>query len=201
MSDNEIITLTEEKLRLQTQVMDLERDVEEISRSRDEFRQAAVQEGAQYIEIVNKATRLEELRADETRAWNRIKEEMEKKIAALSAEGGGNSSGESAPTETTETRQTTRDTEEMDMGTGEYPPKSLAGLKIERTDQPPLNENTPHSSETPQESVESLRSEIRRLRERCTQAEKALRQIRDDSRSIEELVKAIQSRADAAGAD
>jgi len=181
--------------------MDLERDVEEISRSRDEFRQAAVQEGAQYIEIVNKATRLEELRADETRAWNRIKEEMEKKIAALSAEGGGNISGESAPTETTETRQTTRDTEEMDMGTGEYPPKSLAGLKIERTDQPPLNENTPHSSETPQESVESLRSEIRRLRERCTQAEKALRQIRDDSHSIEELVKAIQSRADAAGAD
>ena len=200
VSDNEIISLAEEKLRLQTQVMDLERDVEELSRSRDEFRQAAVQEGAQYIEIVNKASRLEEMRADETRAWNRIKEEMERKIAALSGEGRENSSGD-GETISSEMAHATRVTEEMDMGTGESPIDSSGPFKIERADQSPLDERIPHTSETPQESVECLKNEIRRLRERCIQAEEALREIRDDSRSMEELAKAIQSRADSAVAD
>lgn len=200
VSDNEIISLTEEKLRLQTQVMDLERDVEELSRSRDEFRQAAVQEGAQYIEIVNKASRLEELRADETRAWNRIKEEMERKIVALSAEGRESSSGDGEII-SAEIAHTTRVTEEMDMGTGKSPPGSAGPLKIERADQSPLNEQIPHNLETSQEYVESLKSEIRHLRERCTKAEKALREIQDESRSMEELAKSIRSRADLAVAD
>ena len=200
VSDNEIISLTEEKLRLQTQVMDLERDVEELSRSRDEFRQAAVQEGAQYIEIVNKASRLEELRADETRAWNRIKEEMERKIVALSAEGRESSSGDGEII-SAEIAHTTRVTEEMDMGTGKSPADSAGPLKVERADQSPLDEQIPHTLETSQESVESLKSEIRHLRERCTQAEKALREIQDESRSMEELAKSIRSRADLAVSD
>jgi hypothetical protein len=65
VSDNEIISLTEEKLRLQSQVIELERSVAELGRSRDGFRQAAVQEGAQYVEIVKKATRLEKLASEE----------------------------------------------------------------------------------------------------------------------------------------
>jgi len=200
VSDNEIISLTEEKLRLQTQVMDLERDVDELSRSRDEFRQAAVQEGAQYIEIVNKAGRLEEMRAGETRAWNRIKEDMERKIAALSAEARENSNGDGEAA-TSETAHATQVMEEMDIGPGVSPVHSPGRLKIERTDQYPLDEQIAHGSETPQESVESLKGEIRRLRERCTRAEKALRDIRDESRSVEEMVKTILSRADSAVAD
>lgn len=198
VSDNEIIDLTEEKLRLQAQVMDLERDVEDLSRSRDEFRQASVQEGAQYIEIVNKASRLEELRADETRAWNRMREEMERKIAALTTAGSEENSGpETASTDVT--RATI--TDEMDMGTAHLPSHAIAGLKIERTERHTLDEQTPHTSESPPETIESLKMEIRLLRERCAQAEKALKEIRDDSRSMEELARAIQSRADAAAAD
>jgi hypothetical protein len=41
VSDEETITLGEEKLRLQAHVIDLERDVKELSRSRDQFRRAA----------------------------------------------------------------------------------------------------------------------------------------------------------------
>merc|ERR1712098_792814 len=83
-SDTEIISLTEEKLRLQSQVVELERDGEELARSRDEFRQAAVQEGAQYVEIVRRASRLEEVAGEERKGWNKLKFEMEQKIEALS---------------------------------------------------------------------------------------------------------------------
>lgn len=198
VSDNEIMNLTEEKLRLQAQVMDLEREVEELSRSRDGFRQAAVEEGAQYIEIVNKASQLEEMRTGETRAWNRTKEEMERKITALSARSRGNSSGEEAAS--TKFGNVTRDAEEVDMGTGQ-PADPMGNIKIEHTGLPPLDESTSHASDLPEESAESLKREIRRLRERCTQAEKALRQIRDDSRSMAELVQGIKNRADAATED
>ncbi|KIM94030.1 hypothetical protein OIDMADRAFT_35089 [Oidiodendron maius Zn] len=92
--DNEIISLREEKLRLQERILDLEQDVERLFRSREEFRQAAKQEVAQYTKIVNKATQLEEIRVDETRSWNRIKEEMERRIAELSAGGRGKGSGD-----------------------------------------------------------------------------------------------------------
>jgi hypothetical protein len=71
VSDTEIISLTEEKLRLQAQVIELERDVEELSRSRDEFRQAAVHEGSQYVEIVKKAAKLEEIAAEERKVFKR----------------------------------------------------------------------------------------------------------------------------------
>jgi hypothetical protein len=196
VSDNEIINLTEEKLRLQAQVLDLERDVEELTRSRDEFRQAAVQEGAQYIEIVNKASQLEELRADEQRAWNRMKEEMEGKIAALSTEGNGDTS---APEITSvNIAHAGRDMDEMDIGAAELPADALGTLKIERTEQLPLDDAARRSSQSPLETVESLRREIRLLRERCSQAEEALQDIRDDSRSMEELARTIQSRADSA---
>jgi chromosome segregation ATPase len=71
VSDTEIITLTEEKLRLQAQVTELERDIEELARSRDEFRQAAVQEGSQYVEIVKKASLLEAIAGEERKVWKR----------------------------------------------------------------------------------------------------------------------------------
>lgn len=194
VSDNEIINLTEEKLRLQAQVLDLERDVEELTRSRDEFRQAAVQEGAQYIEIVNKASQLEELRADEQRTWNRLKVEMERKIAALSTESNVDTSARDLVDITNEGQ----DTDEMDMGTAELPADARGTLKIERTEQLPLDGEACRASKLPLETVESLKREIRFLRERCSQAEKALQDIRDDSRSMEELARTIQSRADTA---
>ncbi|KAG9248109.1 hypothetical protein BJ878DRAFT_538702 [Calycina marina] len=83
VSDNEIVALGEEKMRLQQQITDLEQTVEDLTRSKDEYRQSAVKEGAQYIEIVKKATRLEEITLEENKTWIRLKGEMEKRIDKL----------------------------------------------------------------------------------------------------------------------
>ena len=69
VSDSEIVNLTEEKLRLQAQVIEMERELENLARSRDEYRQAAVHGGAQYVEIVKMASRLERMSAEERKHW------------------------------------------------------------------------------------------------------------------------------------
>jgi predicted RNase H-like nuclease (RuvC/YqgF family) len=187
--------LTEEKLRLQTQVIELERDVDELSRSRDEFRQAAVQEGSQYVEIVKKASRLEEMAAEERKSWNTLKEGMERRIEALSSgkSGKGNIIGTTSASTFNPSRRVVDD---IDTDTPASSIDFSADFKIE-----PMNEALPdaptsHPVTEPQESAEDLKEEIRQLRQRCTEVEDTLRTIRDDSRSIEGLVKALQERAD-----
>lgn len=190
VSDNEIITLTEEKLRLQTQVIELERDVEELSRSRNEYRQAAVQEGLQYVEIVKKASQLEEMAGDERRAWNRCKEDMERRIEVLSgARNKDDSTGAPAST-------AWRVADDMIAGT----PAALAGSST-NMNMDPLTEASPaadtyHPSTAQSGSAEDLKEGIRRLRERCTRVENALRSIRDANRSMEGLINASLERAD-----
>jgi hypothetical protein len=195
VSDSEIISLTEEKLRLQTQVIELEQDIEELTRSRDNYRQSAVQEGAQYVEIVNKASRLEEMRAEETKSWDRMKMELERKIELLSAESRKNSS--IGATESAEVGHTVRAAEMIDVDPPALPVDSMGYSKMEPVGEPQRDASAPQTSEESNESAEALRVEIRHLRERCAQAENALRVIREDSRSMEQLLRAIQDRADA----
>jgi hypothetical protein len=191
VSDSEIIGLTEEKLRLQTQVIDLEREVEELSRSRDESRQAAVQEGAQYVEIVKKASRLEEIRVDERKSWNGLKEDMERRIQELSKDRVRNHIGGGLPPGEDVTRHM-RIIDDIDTDT----PASPVDMKVEPPSEPRSAEVTSNSKESRQPSVEELKSEIQRLRERCTKVESALRTIRSDSRAMEGIFKAIQDQAD-----
>lgn len=112
VSDVEIINLTEQKITLQTQVMQLERDVEELSRARDEYRQAAVQEGAQYVEIVKKASQLEEIAGEERKSWNKIKGDLERKGEQLRV-----ASNETKAIKKT-TRVEMRSTENTSLSTG-----------------------------------------------------------------------------------
>jgi hypothetical protein len=82
-SDLEINALSEERVRLLAQIADLEQNVLEISKSRDDFRQATVKEGAQYVKIVRMASRLEMMAAEERREWTRrLKESEEAKAQA-----------------------------------------------------------------------------------------------------------------------
>lgn len=200
VSDNEIINLTEEKLRLQAQVMDLERDVEEVSRSRDEFRQSAVQESAQYIEIVNKASRLEQLRADEQRAWNQMREEMERKIEMLSTDGSEDTSGHGSTAK--DTTRPENYTDEMDTESGNVLRHPSGGMKVEAAEQIMVESEVQHAPEqSSSQIIKRLQGEIQQLRERCSQAEKALRDIQADSRSMEELARTIRSRAGASAGD
>lgn len=194
MSDSEIISLTEEKLRLQAQVIELERDVEELGRSRDEFRQAAVQEGAQYVEIVQRASRLEEMGKEERKNWKELKEEMERTIAALKT--GSGSEGEGM--QRTENLPPVSRPDDMDTDTPASSEVFVPEMKMEFTSGPrpavPIPDHTGPAVQ--QESVEDLKAEIHRLRERCAEVENALRAIRDDSRSMEDIVKTLLERAD-----
>jgi hypothetical protein len=179
VSDSEIISLSEEKMRLQTQVIELERDVEELSRTRDECRQAAVQEGAQYVEIVKKATQLEELAAEERKSWSKMKTEMEQTIEALRA---SVSTSDGAP------RGAALLPLDHIIDDVDTPASSVeADLKIEAAaDVGP----TSYPKEL-QESNEELKEEIRRLRFRCAEAESSLRAVRDDSRKMEGIIEAL----------
>ena len=194
VSDTEIISLTEEKIRLQAQVIELERDVEELARSRDEFRQAAVQEGAQYVEIVKKASRLEEIAGEERKIWNKLKEDMERKIEALNAGSSRkdvlNTAGNAGPS--------SRPGGDMETDTLASSEDLVPELKMETTNEPRQTPRTsyPSAPPAPQESVDDLKAEIQRLRERCAEVENALRAIRDDSRSMEDIVKMLLDRAD-----
>ncbi|KAL2074817.1 hypothetical protein VTL71DRAFT_8596 [Oculimacula yallundae] len=172
VSDTEIISLTEEKLRLQTQVIELERDVEELQRSRDEFRQAAVQEGAQYVEIVKRASRLEEVAGEERKGWNRMKLEMEQKIEALS---GGRMDFTSSAS-----------TQHPDNPTSSTDPR-----KDFKTETSSDSQSTPHPYVTQRDSNPELEEEVQRLRTRCAEVESALRTVREESRSMESIVEAL----------
>ncbi|KAH7418272.1 hypothetical protein BKA64DRAFT_194966 [Cadophora sp. MPI-SDFR-AT-0126] len=176
VSDTEIISLTEEKLRLQSQVVELERDVEELARSRDEFRQAAVQEGAQYVEIVKRASRLEEVAGEERKGWNKLKLEMEQKIEALS---GGSSRMDGPPSGSGQLVNVATHTSDVDSHTE---------LKLEPTSD---SRPTSHSEIVRHESNQALEEEIRRLRSRCAEVEGALRAVREDSRNMEEMIEAL----------
>ncbi len=183
VSDNEIISLTEEKLRLQSQVIELERSVAELGRSRDGFRQAAVQEGAQYVEIVKKATRLEKLALEEKKSWNRLKAEMEQRIKELTADlnrtndmlpepdisVAGNTDGSDAPNTSKETQ---------------------INLKIEPIIEHKLASHMPGGVQQKDIDTE-LKAEILRLRSRCADVEGALRILRDESRNMEGIVEAL----------
>jgi hypothetical protein len=176
VSDSEIISLSEEKMRLQTQVIELERDVEELSRTRDECRQAAVQEGAQYVEIVKKASQLEELAAEERKSWSKMRAEMEQTIEALRA-------GASASDVALRTVALVPFNHIIDDDV-DTPASSVEGpidLKVE------ASADIGHTSfpkELLQESNEALKEEVRRLRT-------ALRAVQDDSRKMEEIIEAL----------
>jgi hypothetical protein len=185
VSDSEIISLTEEKLRLQAQVIELERDVEELSRSRDNFRQAAVQEGAQYVEIVKKASRLEEMAGEERKSWNKLKTEMEHRIESLSAR----SSRMDGTMSTADATLLPQLVDGVDT-----PASSIEGpsdLKIEPTSESRSVGPTSDPSKPPQDSTKHLKEEITRLRNRCTEVEDALRSVREESRSVEGIVEAL----------
>jgi len=67
VADNEVSSLADERVRLTDRIAELEREVSEVSKARDEYRNAGVKEGKQYVEIVRMASQLELKAAEERR--------------------------------------------------------------------------------------------------------------------------------------
>jgi predicted nuclease with TOPRIM domain len=74
VSDNEINSLTEEKIRLQAQVEALEAQVEDLVKSRDEAHKQSVANGAQYMQIMSHSSRLQAQGAADLKRWKTEKE-------------------------------------------------------------------------------------------------------------------------------
>lgn len=179
-ADSEIISLTEEKLRLQSQVIELERSVKDLARSRDEFRQAAVQEGAQYVQIVEKASRLEQLAAEERKKWNQLKAEMEERIEKLSI--GTKQTHGAAPADGSVSAAHVIEDLNTPPSSGSIP----GDLKTE-----PVTESRIYAARSQADVNSDLKEEIRLLRTRCTEVEDTLRTVRDESRNMEEIIEAL----------
>ena len=205
VSDNEIISLSEEKLRLQQQITDLERDVEELSRSRDGFRQAAVQEGSQYVEIVKKASRLEEIASEERRTWNKLKQDMERRIESLGSERLGTKTT-TVPNSMSASRSmaevaTGRTNEHLDIDTPTSSVDFSPDLKVESPIETRPANTVFYQSPAQQDIIEELREEVHRLQARCAEVESALRAVRDDGRTMEGILKALLEKAGSAKLD
>ncbi|RDW71113.1 hypothetical protein BP6252_07676 [Coleophoma cylindrospora] len=162
VSDGEIINLTEEKLRLQQQLTELEKDVEDMTKSRDEYRQSAVLESAQYIDIVKKASHLEALAGEEKKEWNRLKAEMEAKIESLNSR--------------------TEADDRILLADSDRPGSITTSLEDGKVDSKTTEDV--EKGGLAEESVASLKKEIERLRSRCTKVEDTLRAVRTDTERI-----------------
>ncbi|KIW22357.1 hypothetical protein, variant [Cladophialophora immunda] len=83
VSDHEINTLTEDKIRLQQQLEVLETQVQELVKSRDEVHQQSSADGAQWRQIVAMSSQLQLKGADEARRFKLEREGWERERAAL----------------------------------------------------------------------------------------------------------------------
>jgi hypothetical protein len=90
VSDHEINTLTDEKVRLQSQVEAFDVQVEELVKARDEAQKQTTANGAQYMRIMSMSSKLQFQGAEEAKrykldreAWERDREGLERRIEEL----------------------------------------------------------------------------------------------------------------------
>jgi hypothetical protein len=83
VSDVEIKTLAEEKIRLQSQVEALESQVEELIKGKEESHQQSVASGAQYMQIMAMSSQLQVQGVSDSRRWKVEKEKWEKEKQEL----------------------------------------------------------------------------------------------------------------------
>jgi hypothetical protein len=120
VSDHEINSLTEEKLRLQQQVESLEQQVEELVRVRDEANKQSSADGAQWRQIMAMSSQLQIKGAEETRkfkadreAWETDRQALRQRIRELET---GHARGSSAsPTTLTDTADDPLNTTSLDL--------------------------------------------------------------------------------------
>ncbi|KAF2022109.1 hypothetical protein BU24DRAFT_457998 [Aaosphaeria arxii CBS 175.79] len=156
VSDVEINSLSDEKERLQSQVITLEAQVEELQESRDEARRSLMANGTQYMRIMEMANRLQVQNTEDRKRWDAERTELEQRIKVLEE---AMVTGDNAPTDTA-------------TGTTPSHPSS------------PANTNSASCS-SHSATINVLRAEIVRLRARTQSLEIALQTMKDESISIQ----------------
>lgn len=164
VSDCEINSLTDEKEKLQSQVVALEGQAEELQQSRDEARRQLIANGAQYMRIMEMANRLQSQGVDDKKKWDVERTELEQRIRVLEEAMVTGDQHHVTPTPGSEHHATPI-----------YPP-----VPGEST---PQNHAPSSSSQT--ETINVLRTEINRLRSRTQTLESAVKTMRRESVSIQ----------------
>ncbi|KIW13848.1 hypothetical protein PV08_06628 [Exophiala spinifera] len=83
VSDHEIVTLTEDKIRLQQQVDILEAQVFDLTKARDEVTQQSTADGAQWRQIMAMSSQLQIKGAEEARRFKTERDAWDEERAAL----------------------------------------------------------------------------------------------------------------------
>ncbi|KAL5119485.1 hypothetical protein ACEQ8H_002550 [Pleosporales sp. CAS-2024a] len=83
VSEAEMHSLADEKEKLHAHVATLECQVEDLQQSRDEARRQLVANGAQYMQIMDMANRLQGQSAEDKKKWDAEKSDLEHRIRVL----------------------------------------------------------------------------------------------------------------------
>jgi DNA repair exonuclease SbcCD ATPase subunit len=168
VSDVEINTLTEEKEKLQAQVISLEAQVEDLQQSREDARRQLAASSTQYMRILEMASKLQAQGAEDKRRWDGEKADLEQRIRTLE--------------------------EAMVTGTGR-PSASLGHASLSASTGASHAATVPpsslSSSSSSAETLNVLRAEIARLRSRTQTLESALHTMREESVSIQNAARQL----------
>lgn len=162
VSDHEINSLTEEKVRLQQQVEALEAQVEELNHSREALQKQSTADGAQWRQIMAMSSQLQMKSAEETKnhkaaqdGWDREREELQSRIR------------------------------DLETKVAETSPSRIAGSPH------PTQESSDDGDVLDCTSVERLKGEIRRLRRHCSGLEATMRDVTGETEQLDQAMKAM----------
>ncbi|KAJ9199762.1 hypothetical protein DTO207G8_393 [Paecilomyces variotii] len=166
VSDSEIKALTEEKMKLQKRAEELETQVEDLAKTKEEAHQQSATSGAQYMQILAMSSRLQSQSAADLRRfklereeWERQKKELLQRIEELG----------SLKHVLTDVRHSAT---EHDLST--------ETLEIHRVPISP-SYHTDADDILATTSLDVLRKEVLRLRRRCQEMEGALKGLDDEA--------------------
>jgi chromosome segregation ATPase len=172
VSDIEIKTLTEEKIRLQSQVDALESQVEDLIKGKEESHQQSVASGAQYMQIMAMSSRLQAQGASDSRRWKAEKEKWEKEKQELTTR--------------------IKDLEAAASLTREPDVPQSSSLGVTRSSASVGFETHATSSATDDvlesTSLTTLRSEVVRLQKCCQNMESTLKGLGDEAKDLDNFV-------------
>ncbi|KAK2765409.1 hypothetical protein FQN54_008255 [Arachnomyces sp. PD_36] len=174
VADVEIKELTEEKISLQSQVDSLESQVEELSKNKEDAHQQSVSSGAQYMKIMAMSSRLQAQSASDQKKWKAEKQEWE-----------------------TEKEKLLKRIESLEMGNENVKDSAqlqstLPGVPSDGSSETNLPDRTFHfSNDLESMAPDALRSEIISLRQRCHEMETVLKELVQETESLNEVIQEL----------
>ncbi|KAH7052242.1 hypothetical protein B0J12DRAFT_68223 [Macrophomina phaseolina] len=179
VTDVEINSLTTEKEELEAKVVALEQQVDELREQRDDARRREVQTGEQYRSIVEMASRLQGMAAEEKRAW------LQEREGLLRALGWDDN-------------QAREQRADADVIMAYGPPTTdpaASGLDGSRAflgaNLPDPHAEQQTSASATAQVIAALRVEVAQLRSRTQALEATIRTIRDQGTAMEEASQAV----------